>query len=64
MTISTPSSPANLADDVSDPLAQSSLQHLITVFRDPNDVITMIENGMASFVVDRAKASIRLQTEV
>ena len=39
MTISPPSSPANLADDVSDPLAQSSLQHLITVFRDPNDVI-------------------------
>ena len=39
---------ADLLDDRSYPLAQCSLQHLVPILRDPDDVIAMVKNGVTS----------------
>ena len=42
---------AHLPDDRPHPLAQLAAQHLVAVFGDPDDVVAMMENGVAAAVV-------------
>jgi hypothetical protein len=42
---------ADLPDDRSYPISQSAFQHFVAVLRDPDDVITMVENRVTSACV-------------
>ena len=47
---------ADPADNLTDTLLNISLQNLVTIFRRPHDMITMIENAVLAFILLHAKA--------
>jgi hypothetical protein len=39
---------ADLSDDRSYPISQSAFQHFVAIFRDPDDVVAVVKNGVTS----------------
>ena len=42
---------ANLANNIANPLTQGSTQNLEAVFGDPDNMITMMKNGMRGLII-------------
>ena len=47
---------AHPPDDFADTFSQRSFQHLVAVFRDPDDVVTVVKDGVTSAGVARRMA--------